>query len=131
APAAVAALQGLTHQVDVADALEAVIGAAVRQLDEMRDEIAADFLRVDEVRHAEFLGELLATRVDVDTDDHVRAGEAGALNHVQADAAEAEHDDVRAGLDFRSVDDCADAGRDTAADVADLVERGIFTDLRD
>ena len=59
APALVAALERLAHHVDVADALEAVIGAALREIHEVRDEIALDFLRVDEVRHAEFLGERL------------------------------------------------------------------------
>ena len=62
APAAVAALERLAHQVDVADALEAVVGAAVGQRDEVRDEVALDLLRVHEVRHAELLGERLAPR---------------------------------------------------------------------
>ena len=80
APAAVAALERLAHEVDVADALEAVVGAAVGQLDEVRDEVALHFLRVHEVRHAELLGERLARRIDVDADDHVRAGQPRALD---------------------------------------------------
>src|SRR3569623_626324 len=52
-PAFVAALQGLTHQRDIADALEAVVGAALGQLDQVRDQITFDFLWIDEVRHAE------------------------------------------------------------------------------
>ena len=88
------------------------------------------FLRVHEVRHAELLGERLARRVEVDADDLVGAGHARALDHVQADAAEAEHDDVRARLDLRGVDHRADAGGDAAADVADLVERRVLADLR-
>ena len=71
-------------------------------------------------------GQRLARRVDVDADDHVGAGHARALHDVEADAAEAEHDDVRAGLDLRGVDHRADAGRDAAADVADLVERRVL-----
>ena len=125
APAAVAALERLAHQVHVADALEAVVGAAVGERDEVRHEVAADFLRVHEVRHAELLGERLARRVDVDADDLVGAGHARALDHVEPDAAEAEHDDVGAGLDLRRVDDGADARGDAAADVADLVERRV------
>ena len=54
-----------------------------------------------------------------------------ALDHVQADAAEAEHDDVGAGLDLGRVDHGADAGRDAATDVADLVERRVLADLRE
>src|SRR5882672_4914804 len=131
APAAVAALQRLAHHVDVADALEAVIGAAAGELDQVRDEIATDLLRVDEVRHAEFLAERLALRVEVDADDPVRARHPRALDDVQADAAQAEHDDVRAGLDLGSVDHRADAGGHAAADVAHLVEGRVLADLRD
>ena len=97
----------------------------------MRDEVAVDVLRVHEVRHAELARERLARRVDVDADDHVGAGHARALDDVEPDAAEPEHDDVRAGLDLRGVDHRADAGRDAAADVADLVERRVLADLRE
>src|SRR5262245_43605665 len=38
APAAMAALERLTHEVDTADAFEAVVRAAVGERDEMRDE---------------------------------------------------------------------------------------------
>ena len=40
APAAVAALERLAHQLDVADALEAVVGAAAGELDQVRHQIA-------------------------------------------------------------------------------------------
>ena len=83
------------------------------------------------MRQAELARERLARRVDVDADDHVGAGHARALHDVEADAAEAEHDDVGAGLDLRRVDHRADAGRHAAADVADLVERRVLADLRD
>ena len=108
-PAAVAALEGLAHELRVADALERVIGAALREIDEVRDEVALDLLRVHEVRHAELPAEGLARRVDVDTDDHVRADHPRALDDVEADAAEAEDDDVGARLHLRRVDDGADA----------------------
>ena len=39
--------------VDVADAFEAVIGAAAGQLDDVRDDVAAHLVGVDEVGHAE------------------------------------------------------------------------------
>ena len=70
-------------------------------------------------------------RVEVDTHDHVGAGHPRALHHVEADAAQAVHDDVGAGLDLGRVDHGADAGGDPAADVADLVERRVLADLRD
>src|SRR4029079_14386270 len=61
APATVAALQRRTHELDVAHAFERVVGAAdlagaaLGHVHEMGDEIAADFVRIDEVRHAETL----------------------------------------------------------------------------
>src|ERR1700761_6242597 len=42
APAAVAAFERLAHHIDIADAFEAVIGAAIGQRLKVRDEIAAD-----------------------------------------------------------------------------------------
>jgi hypothetical protein len=68
-------------------------------------------------------------RVDVDADDLVGADHLRALDDVEADAAEPEDDDVRAGLDLGGVDHRADAGGDAAADVADLVERRVLADL--
>src|SRR5882757_2457089 len=129
APAAMAAFERLTHDVDVADALEAVIRAAVGEIDEVRHEIAADLLGIDEMRHAEFLGERFAFRIDVDADDLVGADEFRALNDIEADAAQAEYHDVGAGFHLGGIDDGADAGGHAAADIAHLVERGIFTNL--
>ena len=40
APSRVAAFQRLAHHLDVADALEAVVGAAVGQVDQMGDQVA-------------------------------------------------------------------------------------------
>ncbi len=129
APALVATLERLTHHAHVADALEAVVRAAAGQLDEVRDEIAAHFLRVHEVGHPERLREGLPPRVDVHADDLARAGHARALHHVEPDAAEAEDDDRLARPHLRGVDDRADARRHAAADVADLVERSVGADL--
>jgi hypothetical protein len=82
------------------------------------------------MRHAELLGHGFALRVHVDADDLVGARHACALDDIEADAAEAEHDHIRAGLHFRGVDDRADAGGDAATDVADLLERRVLADLR-
>src|SRR6202008_2870747 len=95
APAAVAALERLAHEVDVADALEAVIGAAVGETHEVLHQIAAHLLRIHEVSHAEALGKCLAALVDVDTDDPVGADQAQPLDDVEADAAQAEYHGVR------------------------------------
>src|SRR3546814_12474808 len=73
-------------------------------VDEIGDEIALDLLRIDEMRHAELLGDRLARRVEVDADDHVGAGDAGALDDVETDAAEPEDDDVVARLHLGGID---------------------------
>src|SRR5690606_14119198 len=83
-PALVAALERLAHGARVANALEAVVGAAVGQLNDRVDNAVHAF-RVHEVRHAELARHLLARRVDVDPDDPVRADHLRALDHVQAD----------------------------------------------
>ncbi len=62
APAAMAALERLAHEIDVADALETVVRAAVGERHQMRDQIASDFFRVDEMGQAEFLRQRLAAR---------------------------------------------------------------------
>ena len=132
APAAMAALERLAHHVDVADALEAVVGAAAGELDQVRRR----------GRPATSFGLTKCVRPNL----RASASRAGlrstptimlaptmprALHDVEADAAQAEHDDVGAGLDLRRVDHRADAGGDAAADVADLVERRVVADLRD
>src|SRR5207302_907043 len=131
APAAMAAFQCLPHRLHIADAFEAVIGAALCHIDEKGHEIAFHILRIDEMRHAELLGEGAPARVHIDADNHIGTDHAAALYDVEPDAPQPEHDDVGARLDFGGVDDGADPGRDAAADVADLVERRVLADLRD
>src|SRR5262249_11616549 len=101
----------------------------LRHIDEVRDEIAADLFRIDEMRHAETFAPLFLAVIDVDADDHVGAGKAQSLNDIETDAAEAEDDAVRARFDLRRIKYCADAGGDAAADVADLVEGGVLANL--
>src|ERR1700704_427614 len=129
APALVAALERLAHHVDVADAFEAVVGAALGQVHQVRDQVLAGFLWIDEMRHAELLGERLARRVEIHADDHVGAGEPRTLDHVEPDAAQPEYHDVGARLDLGGVNHRADAGGHAAADVAHLVEWGILADF--
>src|SRR5204863_6298050 len=82
APAAMAAFQGLPHRLHIADAFEAVIGAALCYIDEIGHEIALHLLRIDEMRHAELLGERAAARIDIDADDHVGADHTTALHDI-------------------------------------------------
>src|SRR5882672_3674338 len=63
---AISAPAGATPMmIDIAHALETVIGAAARQIDEMGNELAAHVVGVHEVGHAETLGDRAAPRVDV------------------------------------------------------------------
>src|SRR5437867_5423955 len=97
-PAFVAALERLAHHLDVADAFEAVVRAALGQVHQVRDQVLAGFLRVDEMGHAELLGKRLARRIQIHADDHVCAGHPRALHDVEPDAAEAEYHHVGARL---------------------------------
>src|SRR2546425_4321952 len=121
APAAMAALEGLAHELDVADALEAVVGAAAGELDQLGDEVAFNLLRIHEVREAELARQRFARRIDIDADDQVRADQLRALHHVEPDASQAEHHHAGARLYPGGIDHRADAGRHAAADVAHLV----------
>ena len=123
-----AAFERVAHGVDVADAFEGIIGPAAGQIDDRLDDVGL-FLRVQEVGHAEFPRLFRFRRVDVEADDLVGAGHAGALYDVETDAAEAEHHDVGAWLDLGFENDRADARGDPAADVTDLVEGRVLAHL--
>ncbi len=79
--------------------------------------------------HAEFLGNRLSTRIEINTDDHVGTGHPSALDDIEPDAAKAENDDIGARLDAGRVDDGADAGRHAATDVTNLIERRVRSDF--
>src|ERR1035437_5207794 len=81
--------------------------------------------------HAKAAAPFLLGIVEVDADDLVGAHHAGALDHVQPDAAEAEHDHVGAGRHLRGIDHGAHARRHAAADVTALVKWRIFADFCD
>src|SRR5262249_16861419 len=132
APTPMARLQRLAHDGDVAGAVEGIVGAAdlvraaLGHIDEVRDQIVANLLLIDEVRHAEALAPFLLVVVDVDPDDHVGAGKPQPLNDIEPDAAEPEYDAFRTRFYLGGVEHGADAGGDAAADVADLVEGSIL-----
>ena len=127
-----AAFERLTHRMDIADAFEGEVGAAAGGVDDgFNDLVATDVIRVDEMGHAEFLRHFDLAGVQVHADDLVRANHAGALNDIEADAAEAEHHDIRARPDFCGIDDRTEASGDAAADVADLVEGRVLAHLGD
>jgi hypothetical protein len=128
-PTAMAAFERGAHEIDITDAFKGVVGAAdvigtaLGHVDEMGDQIAAEFGRIDEMRHAEAFAPGLLFRVHIDADNHVRADQAEALNDVQSDPAETEHDAFGASLDLGGIDHRPNAGRHPAADVADPCRR--------
>src|SRR5580698_9171438 len=130
-PAAVTGFQRLPHHGGIAGAVEGVIGAAIGQRDQMLDNIAIHLLRIDKMGHSETAAPLFLGIVDIDADDFVGADHPRALDHIESDAAEAEHHHIGARRHLRRIDHRADTGRDTAADVAALVERRVLADFRD
>src|SRR3954465_13747667 len=120
APAAMAALERLAHHLHVADALEAVVRPAARDVHQFFNHI--DSLGIDEMRHPELLGQGFSFRIQIDSDNHVRARHARALHPVEPAAPRADHPHVRPRPHLRRIDHRADARRHAAADVANLVE---------
>ena len=92
----------------------------------MADKIAFDLGRVDEIGHAEMRGHRNFGRVEINADDLVGTCKAQALHDIETDTAQAEHDGAAADFDFGGVDNSADAGGYTAADVTDFVKRRVF-----
>ena len=84
--AAMAGFERGTHQIHIADAFKRVIGAAdlistrFGHVDEMGNEIAAEFCRIDEMRHAEALAPSFLLRINIDANDHLGADQAEALD---------------------------------------------------
>ena len=131
APAAVAALERLAHHVDVADALEAVVGAAAGELDEVRHEIAPHLLRIHEVRHAELSAS--ASRPGLRSTPTIMLAPTMRAPWItlRPMPPRPKTTTLAPGSHLGGVDHRADAGGDAAADVADLVERRVLADLRD
>ena len=90
APAAMAAFQRLAHHLNITGAVEAVVRTAAGQAHQMLDHVA-HIARVHEVGQAELPPPPLLVGVDVDADDLGRADHLRALDDIEADAAEAEH----------------------------------------
>src|SRR5829696_1723022 len=119
APAPVGALQGLAHNVHVADALEGVVCPAAGQVDEIRDEVTLPIVRVDEVCHTEFLGEFPLRRVDVDAYGIDHRPDAG--RYAAADVADLIEGGVLADFGHRDLGQDSVGGEGRGAHV--VVER--------
>src|SRR6478736_4169682 len=131
APALVAALERGAHDVDIAYALERKIHAAVGQVDDDLLDRLVVFLRIDEVGGAHGLGHFPLRRIQVDGDDARGLCHDGALDDRQSDAAHAEYGNRSSRPNLGRVEHRADAGRDAAAQQADLVQRRLRVDFRE
>ena len=83
------------------------------------------------MRRAELRGERKRSRPHVDRDDLGAAGDDRALDHVQADAAGADHRDARTGGDVRRAGHRANARQHRAPERCERVERHIPRRMND
>src|SRR5260370_42011365 len=101
--------QRLTHHGGVAGTVEGEIGAAVGQRDQMRNDVAIELLRIDEMRHAEAAAPFLLAVIEIDADDLVGADHPRALNHVEPEPAKPDHHNVPPRRALRAVAPSPDA----------------------
>ena len=126
-----ARLQRSAHHAHIPRAIERIIAAAVRHLDQLLlDTLVPQFRRVDEIRRAELLAPRLFPVVDVHDDDLRGPVLDRALDDRQPDAAGAEDGDVGSRFHARGHDCGAVACRDAAAEQASAVH-GRFVRDRD
>src|SRR5476651_275362 len=90
APAFMAALQRGTHHVNVADALEGEVHAAVGHFDDHVLNRLIEIFRVDQIGGTEFTCQIEFAGVQINPDDAACTGHHGANNRRQANTAEAE-----------------------------------------
>lgn len=124
APTLVAALQRCTHHLDVADALEGEVDAAVGQLDDHLLNRFVVIVRVDAVGGAQLARQLELALVDVDGDDATSLGQTGADHRREADAPQPEDGDALTLFHLGGVHHGTDAGGDATTEQTDLFQRG-------
>jgi hypothetical protein len=102
APALVAALERRAHRADVADALEGVVDAAVRDVDDrLLDRLVREAARVQRLRRAKLACARELALVDVDADDARGASSTAAHDGSEPHATQTEDgaDGARSHLD--------------------------------
>ncbi|MCY1520836.1 hypothetical protein D9M68_556280 [compost metagenome] len=124
-----AAFQRGAHDVHIADAFEREVHAAVGHFDDDVLDRLVVVLGVDAVGGAHGAGQHELVGVGVHGDDAAGLGLHGALDHGQADAAQAEHGDGIAFLDLGGVVHGTQARGDAAAQQAHLFVGGGRVDL--
>ena len=121
-PALVACLECRSHHTHIARAVEGVVAASVRHLNQvLLDTFTAELGRVDEVGGAELLAPSLLAIVDIHDDDLFSAVLYRALDDRETDASSTKDCDIRTLLYIRSHDCGTVTGCDTAAEQAGTV----------
>src|SRR5215211_4253816 len=127
-PGVVAGVEGLLHDVRVADRLDGHVGAeAVGELADGRHRV--DLAGVDQVGGPELGGQGQLAPVDVDGDDLAGPDQGGGVDGGVPDPAAAEHGHGVAPLDLGRVHDGPEPGHDPAADQAGRLGPGGRVDL--
>src|SRR5471030_1131320 len=130
APAFVTALQRGTHYVNVADALEGEVHAAVDHFDDHILNWLIEIFRVDQIGGTEFTRQIEFAGVEINPDDAACTGHHGANNRRQANTAEAEDRHGVAFLHFGGIHYRAHAGGHAATEQTNLFKRCFFVDFR-
>src|SRR5690625_4002150 len=123
-PTPMAAFQRLAHDIGIADTFKGIINAPIGHLDDVINHIV-DLVGVNKVGHAEFAPQGFALGVDIHTDNFVCTDHFGALNHIQADTAQAKYGNIGTSLDPGSKEHSPNACGHPAADIANLVKRRV------
>merc|ERR1711939_67725 len=128
-PALVARLEGLSHDGDVARAVEGVVASAVGHLDELlHDALPGESLRVDKVGGAHLLGPLLLVWVGVNCDDLASLVCSSSREHGKTDTSDTEDGNVGALLDLGGLGSSTVSGGDATTQQACGVERSLLGD---
>src|SRR5690554_5537814 len=117
-----AALQRLTHDIDVANTLEGVIDPAVSHVDDHLLDRIGMILGIDEVGRTELTRQLEFIRVHVNRDDTAGLSHLRTLDHRQTDGPKAKHGNGRARLYLGRIENRPDTGGHAATKQADLVQ---------
>src|SRR5690554_2626211 len=117
-----AALQRLTHDIDVANTLEGVIDPAVGHVDDHLLDRIGMILGIDEIGRTELTCQLEFVRVHVNGNDTARFGHLRTLDHRQTDGPQTKHGNGRTRLHLGRVEYRADTGGHAATKQANLVQ---------
>ena len=125
-PTLVTAFKRIAHDVYIADTFERIIRATFGKVNDVWNEIAFNFVRVDEMRHAKFFAPGFSVVVYVNADNHVGTCKACTLNDVEANTAETEDYHIVTGLNLGSIDYRANPCGYATSNIANAFKRRIL-----